>query len=92
MSIEILEVSLWVRTFEFRECWLEVWKLMDVIPIAWGRCAMELEYFEDLIDLRVTVKHWLFFDKLSKNATNSPNINTKAILFLPKKDLWSSVP
>ena len=51
-------------------------KITDILPLFWGWSSMELEYFEDLINFRISTKQWFFLDKLSKDASDSPNINT----------------
>jgi hypothetical protein len=53
---------------------------------------VELEDLKDLIYLRVTTEKWLFFDELSENTPNSPNINAQTVLFLTEQNLWGSVP
>ena len=64
----------------------------DVIPLfgSWG--TVELEYFENLIYLTISTVKCFFFNKFCKNAANSPNINSKTILFLSKQDFGCAVP
>lgn len=65
---------------------------MNIAPIAGCRSPMELEYFKDLIDFGITIEHGFLLNQFSKNTSYCPNINTQAILLLPKKNLRSSVP
>lgn len=53
---------------------------------------MELEYFEYLINFRISIEHWLFLNKFSENATNCPNVYSQTILLLAKKNFGSSIP
>jgi len=53
---------------------------------------VELENLENLINFRITSEQGLFLNQFSKNASNSPNINTKTVLFLSQQYFWSSVP
>lgn len=53
---------------------------------------MELEYFEDLIDLRIAIEHWLLFNQLCENTTDCPDVNTEAVLFLAQQHFRCSVP
>ena len=92
MSIEVFKICFRIDSFEFWESWLEIWKLVNVIPITRSWCTMKLEDFKNLIYLRVSIKHWFFLDKFSKNASNSPYINSQAVLLLSKKHFRSSIP
>jgi hypothetical protein len=53
---------------------------------------MELEYFEYLIDLTVTLKERLLLDKLGEDASNCPDVDSQAVLPLPKKHFGGSIP
>ncbi len=35
---------------------------MNVAPITWGWGSMELEYFKDLINFRISIEHGFFLD------------------------------
>ena len=63
-----------------------------VLPVFRGRSAVELEDFEDLIDLAITTEQRFLFDQLSKNTTNCPYIHPQTILPLPQQYLRSSIP
>lgn len=65
---------------------------MDVAPVVGSGSAMELEYFENLIDFGVAIEHRLLFDQLCENTTDCPNINTETVLLLAKEHLRGSVP
>jgi hypothetical protein len=45
-----------------------------------------------LINLTVTSENRLLIDKLSKNASNCPDIDTETILFLAEQNLRGSIP
>ena len=53
---------------------------------------MELEDFEDLVNLRVTHEERPLLHQLGEDAPNSPHVDAKGVLTLPEKDLRSSVP
>lgn len=53
---------------------------------------MKLEYFKDLIDLRVTIEEGLLLDELGEDAADCPNIHAQTILPLAKEDFRSAVP
>ena len=72
--------------------WLSGWKDTDVLPLGWGRRAVELENLEYLINFTVTAEERLLFDKLSKDASNCPDIHTQTVLPLSKEDFRCAVP
>ena len=51
-------------------------------PFFGRRGAVELENLEDLIDFAISTEKWFFFDELGEDASDCPNINSQAILFL----------
>ena len=53
---------------------------------------MELENFENLIDLAITTEERFLFSKLGKNASNSPDIHSQAVLLLSEQYLRSTIP
>lgn len=55
-------------------------------------CSLHLEYFEYLINLRVSYKQGLALSHLSVNAPNAPYVNRCRVLFGPKEDFWRTVP
>ena len=81
-----------VHSFEFGEGLLEVGQLVDVGPVVGGRCAVELEDLEDLVDFRIAIKEGSFLDEFGENAAYCPNIHSKTVLFLAKQHLRSSIP
>jgi hypothetical protein len=77
---------------EAGECGFEVRQVNDSRPIVDGGSPMVLEDSKDLIDLAVALEEAALLDHLGKNTSNGPHVNAKGVLFLGKKDLWSSVP
>lgn len=53
---------------------------------------MELEDFENLIDLAITAEEGLFLCKLGEDASDSPDVNSQAVLLLSEKHFRGSVP
>lgn len=92
MPIEILKVSFDVDSFELGEGGLEVWELVDVAPVAGRGSAMELEDLENLVNLRITIKHRLFLDELGEDAADCPDIDAETVLLLAKQDFGRPVP
>lgn len=74
--VEVLEEGIGVDTFELGESWLEVRQIMDVHPLCWGWGSVELEDFEDLIDLTISTEKRLLLHQLSEDAANCPDVNS----------------
>lgn len=53
---------------------------------------MELENFENLVNLTVTTEKWFLLHELSKDASYSPDIDSKTVLLLSEQDFGCSVP
>lgn len=53
---------------------------------------MILEDFEDLIDLTVPTEKRFLLNELSEDASDSPNIDSQAVLALSQQDLRGSIP
>lgn len=53
---------------------------------------MELENLEDLVDFTIPTEKRLLFSQFSEDASHSPDIHSKTVLFLPEKHLGSTVP
>ena len=58
--------------------------------IIWS--AVELEDFEDLINLGITHEEWSLLNQFSEDAADGPHVDSQRVLFLAKKNFWSSVP
>ena len=56
------------------------------------RGPVELEYFEYLVYLAVSAEKCLLLNEFCENATDSPDIDSQAVLSLSKKHLWCSIP
>jgi hypothetical protein len=53
---------------------------------------VELEDFEDLVDLAVATEKRLLFSELGEDAADSPDIDSQTILLLPEQHLGGPVP
>ena len=58
--------------------------------IVWS--TLYLEYFEDLVYLRVANEQCLSLRHLCVNAPNAPNVNGCGVFFGPQEDFWCAVP
>jgi len=76
----------------FWELWLKLGKVSCVGPVVLVRCSKDLEYFEDLIDLRVTSEQRSSLSHLGENATSRPQVHTKTVRLLTQKDFRASIP
>lgn len=72
--------------------WLSGCKDTNVLPLGRGRGAVKLENLKDLIDFTVTAEERLLLDKLSKDASNCPDIDAQTVLPLPKEHFGCAVP
>lgn len=53
---------------------------------------MELEDFEDLVDLAVAAEERLLLDQLSEDAADRPDVHSQAVLALAQQHLRRAVP
>lgn len=53
---------------------------------------MELENFENLVDLAVAHEQSLLLNQLSKNTADCPDIDSETILALAQKDFGGAIP
>ena len=58
--------------------------------IVWS--TLYLEYFEDLVYLRVANEQCLPLRHLCVDAPNAPNVNGCGIFLGPQEDFWCAVP
>ena len=90
--IKRLENCCRVCCLETRISWFEVWAFLESRPGLFGRCAMELEDLENLIDFRIAHKQCSFLNHFMENTTETPNVNSQAVCLLSEKNLRGSIP
>lgn len=67
-------------------------KIFEALPRFFRRSAENLEYFEDLRNLRVTLEEGSSVSHLVEDSANRPHVDSSAVDFLAKQDLRGSVP
>jgi len=56
------------------------------------RSALSFEYFEYLVDFRVSLKEWFAVGHFDHDAPCRPNVDTEVITFFAHQDLRGAVP
>jgi len=79
-------------SFPFRECALEILVFQRLWPVVVIWSALYLEYFENLVYLRITNKQCIPLGHLCVDAANAPNVDGRGILFGTQEDFWRTVP
>lgn len=79
-------------SFPFRERALEILVFQRLWPVVVIGSALHLEYFEDLIYLRITNEQCLPLGHLCVDAANAPDVDGRRVFFGPQKDFWRTIP
>lgn len=77
---------------ELREGWFEIVQFQGIRPIILIGSSQDFEYFEDLVDFRITHEERPTLDHLREDATSGPEVDSKTVGLLTQKDLGASIP
>ena len=75
-----------------REGWLESRQVECIRPVAFVRSSKDFENLKDLVDFTISSEQRTTLCHFSKDTTSRPQINSKRVCLLAKKDFRASVP